>query len=230
MKKYINCIVICVSMFFIFYKSIPVNAATITAMSVPNAFGGYTTTYNMQPSARPMTYAEFAAGAMAYANRKYAEQNKERWQQAIANPQLSTISNTSNINLSFVINQISFSLNKDNTIAIVNYPFVVQNNSDVPWYPDSFMLTDSAGNAYITTSMEMGKIVIAPHTAQTIGVQFSVPYNQFGYLNSVVLTQGAFNATPEVVNDFNTLNLEQIVAKYGLASNTWKICTSSMLY
>ena len=44
---------------------ITANAQTITATSVPNVFCGYTTTYNIQPTYRPMTFAEFAARATA---------------------------------------------------------------------------------------------------------------------------------------------------------------------
>lgn len=210
---------------------ITANAQTITATSVPNVFGGYTTTYNIQPTYRPMTFAEFAARATAYARRQYDAQNQAAWQYAIANPQLSTISNAMGINLSFVTNQISFKLNADHSAETVNYPFVIQNNSDMVWYPDPFMLTDAAGNVYPTTSMVMGAVAIAPHTAQTIGVQFVVPYNQFGNLCSVQLSQNSFSDTPEVVSDFNTMSLDQLAAKYGIGNvNVWSINSSTMLY
>lgn len=108
---------------------------------------------------------------------------------------------------------------------------VIQNNSDAVWYPDPFMLTDAAGNVYPTTSMVMGAVAIAPHTAQTIGVQFVVPYNQFGNLCSVQLSQNSFSDTPEVVSDFNTMSLDQLVAKYGIGNvNVWSISSSTMLY
>ena len=93
------------------------------------------------------------------------------------------------------------------------------------------MLTDAAGNVYSTTSMVMGAVAIAPHTAQTIGVQFVVPYSQFGNLCSVQLSQNSFSDTPEVVSDFNTMSLDQLVAKYGVGNvNVWSINSSTMLY